>query len=171
MDTTSSNKGKGAMNAISAGNQSYMVPPNASGYGEPLDVAPLTVAKPGELVDHTPSRILNHKAYKGGWKVLRYPRPDGRVDKTYNHKDFGKLRSKKAVLSLLDDLWSLQQKNEKKSDDQHEKNCGLNQSAEGNSAASACQSAEGKDAAGINQSAEGKSAVGASYSAKGKGAA
>ena len=71
---------------------------------------------------------------------------------------------------------------------------GANQSAEGNSAASAGQSAEGKDAAGgccfqfnyffswrnviyqlnkragMNQSAEGKSAVGASYSAKGKSA-
>ena len=107
MDTTSSNKGKGVMNAFSTdGNpvdkqfklfdgeslnqapapttmpysQSYMAPPNTF-YGEPLDVAPLTVAKPGEPVDHTPSSILNHKAYKGGWKVLRYPRHDGRVDK------------------------------------------------------------------------------------------
>ena len=111
MDTTSSNKGKGVMNAISTdGNpvekqfklfdgeslnqqapapttmpysQSYMAPPNTF-YGEPLDVAPLTVAKPGEPVDHTPSSILNHKAYKGGWKVLRYPRP-GRVDKVIVH--------------------------------------------------------------------------------------
>ncbi|KAG2588799.1 hypothetical protein PVAP13_5NG224624 [Panicum virgatum] len=208
MDTTSSNKGKGVMNAISTdGNpvdkqfklfdgeslnqapapttmpysqsymapapttmpysQSYMAPPNTF-YGEPLDVAPLTVAKPGEPVDHTPSSILNHNAYKGGWKVLRYPRP-GRVDKTYNHKDFGKLRSKKAVINLLDELWRLEQ-NEKKSDDQHEKSCGANQSAEGNGGASAGQSAERKDAAGMNQSAEGKSAVGASYSAKGKSA-
>ena len=110
MGTTSSNKGKGVMNAISTdGNpvdkqfklfdgeslnqapapttipysQSYMAPPNTF-YGEPLDVAPLTVAKPGEPVDHTPSSILNHKAYKGGWKVLRYPRP-GRVDKVIVH--------------------------------------------------------------------------------------
>ncbi|KAG2588802.1 hypothetical protein PVAP13_5NG259000 [Panicum virgatum] len=180
MDTTSSNKGKGVMNAITTdGNpvekqfklfdgeslnqqapapttmpysQSYMAPPNTI-YGEPLDVAPLTVAKPGEPVDHTPSSILNHKAYKGGWKVLRYPRHDGRVDKTYNHKDFGKLRSKRAVINLLDELWRLEQ-NEKKSDGQHEKSCGANQSAEGNSAASAGQSAEGKDAAGMNQSAK-----------------
>ena len=112
MGTTSSNKGKGVMNAITTdGNpvekqfklfdgeslnqqapapttmpysQSYMAPPNTI-YGEPLDVAPLTVAKPGEPVDHTPSSILNHKAYKGGWKVLRYPRPDGRVDKVIPH--------------------------------------------------------------------------------------
>ncbi|KAG2597678.1 hypothetical protein PVAP13_5KG234200 [Panicum virgatum] len=116
MDTTSSNKGKGVMNQAPAPttmpySQSYMAPPNTI-YGEPLDVALLTVAKPGEPVDHTPSSILNHKAYKGGWKVLRYPRPDGRVDKTYNHKDFGKLRSKVAVIDLLDKLWMLQQ-NEK----------------------------------------------------------
>jgi len=100
MDTTSSNKGKGVMNAISTDgnpvdkqfklfdgeslNQAPApttdVAPNTF-YGEPLDVAPLTVAKPGEPVDHTTSSILNHKAYKGGWKVLRYPRHDGRVDK------------------------------------------------------------------------------------------
>lgn len=31
---------------------------------------------------------------------------------TYNHKDFGKLRSKRAVINLLDELWRLEQ-NEK----------------------------------------------------------
>jgi len=83
MDTTSSNKGKGVMNPAPAPttmpySQSYMAPPNT------FYVAPLTVAKPGEPMDHTPSSILNHKAYKGGWKVLRYPRP-GRVDKVIVH--------------------------------------------------------------------------------------
>lgn len=104
MDTTSSNKGKGAMNAISSGNQCYMVPPNASGYGEPLDVAPL------EPVDHTTSRILNHKAYKGRWKVLRYPRPDGRVDKVVFarccHIFFSRYSNEKVLISLLYELFS-----------------------------------------------------------------
>ena len=146
MDTTSSNKGKGVMNAITTdGNpvekqfklfdgeslnqapapttmpysqsymaptmpysQSYMAPPNTF-YGEPLDVAPLTVAKPGEPVDHTPSSILNHKAYKGGWKVLRYPRPDGIVDKVFPHCChifFSRYNNEKVLISLLYELFS-----------------------------------------------------------------
>jgi len=125
MDTTSSNKGKGVMNAITTDgnpvekqfklfdgeslNQAPApttdVAPNTF-YGEPLDVAPLTVAKPGEPVDHTPSSILNHKAYKGGWKVLRYPRP-GRVDKVIVHccHIFSRYNNE-ILISLLYELFS-----------------------------------------------------------------
>jgi len=112
MDTTSSNKGKGVMNQAPAPttmpySQSYIAPPNTI-YGEPLDVAPLTVAKPGEPVDHTPSSILNHKAYKGGWKVLRYPRPDGRVDKVIPHccYIFFSRYNNEILISLLYELFS-----------------------------------------------------------------
>lgn len=91
MDTTSSNMGKGVISAPSGNaadkgiclvnEESVNQAATPSVHGEPLAVVPLTVAKPGEPVAPTPACIRNHPAYKGGWKVLQYPRANGTIEK------------------------------------------------------------------------------------------
>ncbi|KAL6841607.1 hypothetical protein ACP4OV_028546 [Aristida adscensionis] len=142
-----------------------MAAPNPNMSSTPLNIAPLTVALPGERVVPTPARIREHPAYTGGWKTLVFTRDDGKRE--YNifvHQQHGRIRSLKGVIEILDTSLG---KTEKSADPREE--TGTSQSAGANSSAAATQSGHGNNTElSANQVSEGMCAAGSGISDKGK---
>ncbi|KAL6597912.1 hypothetical protein ACP70R_046717 [Stipagrostis hirtigluma subsp. patula] len=152
-----------------------MAAPNANiSSPPPLDIVPLTQALPHEPVVPTPDWIIGHPyydggaTYNGGWKTLRYPRDGGKNSYfIYDHWEYGRIRSKKQVLEILDALFE-----ERKLSAHLREASGFFYSIlwRKRHCVGATQSAEGiSSAVGANQSSEGKSTAGYSCLDKGKG--
>ncbi|KAL6615297.1 hypothetical protein ACP70R_037567 [Stipagrostis hirtigluma subsp. patula] len=161
--------------ALPQPNLLHMAAPNANISGPPpLDIVPLTQAMPHEPVVPTPDWIIGHPyydggaTYNGGWKTLCYPRDGGKNSYfIYCHSEYGRIRSKKQVLEILDALFE-----ERKLSAHLGEASASTQSFGGNGTVGATQSAEGNSSAvGANQSSEGKSTAGYSFLYKGKGIA